>query len=800
MSSATDVAALKWVTVNDAVRTLPPVRPAVTPVLDPRFRPAALAWRAFEQRAPRHRAPGPGRASRSSRDGGAVSQFAADLHARERARRGRRTSGCWSGWSSSRCGPTAATASTSSAGRAGRAGCARTFATAPTGRFDSEIVGERVYGHPDRDRGRRTSCRPSARARTALGGHLDGCRIGFDLGGSDRKVAAIIDGRVVCSEETEWDPYHQPDPQYHWDGIMDSLRRAADAPAARRRDRRQRRRRLRRQPGEVRVAVPRRARPTCSRGACGTCSSISARLERRPVRRRQRRRRDRAARLDVAARRRRARASRSAPAPRAATSPPTGASPLAERDRLRPHRLPRRCPARRVVGRHRLLRAVPVAAGGGASAAGRRGIELSPAMPLPAQLKRGAGADAGGDPRAARHLPDARRLPRLRAGPLRERLRLPSRAACSGAVTTGPGGDVMLDMAREVLRADFPELAARVIAAHARREGEAPRPGHRRRQPAWRATNRLSSASESARDDSAEIPIEELQKGVRVVTMAARARLGGRPRRVYPAREAGGPMGCAGRYAKEVWGTAFAAQQAAHLRADHRGRHRGDGAARDADVVARPDVERLAGGRRVQLAHEVRDVVAGVAILVENSIPQERLRLVRGLRRTPSSRLGSGRRRCSRATAPCWSCPTTSGSTTRCSLNQLAPVQDISRLRVDVPTDVGESVDEARRDRERGRTSVTRTRQPPPTVRLEAIEPGAFRFSWSLGARCSPPAASPPTCGARDLARLRRARAPVRDQHLRRQHASCPRRRTRTAPNRPPRPWSTRSRRRAGRA
>ena len=58
-----------------------------------------------------------------------------------------------------------------------------------------------------------------------LGRHLEGCRIGFDLGGSDRKVAAVIDGRVVFSDETVWDPYHKPDPQYHFDGIMDSLPR-----------------------------------------------------------------------------------------------------------------------------------------------------------------------------------------------------------------------------------------------------------------------------------------------------------------------------------------------------------------------------------------------------------------------------------------------------------------------------------------------------------------------------------------------------------------------------------------------
>ena len=31
----------------------------------------------------------------------------------------------------------------------------------------------------------------------AIGGHLDGCRIGFDAGGSDRKVSAVIDGEGI---------------------------------------------------------------------------------------------------------------------------------------------------------------------------------------------------------------------------------------------------------------------------------------------------------------------------------------------------------------------------------------------------------------------------------------------------------------------------------------------------------------------------------------------------------------------------------------------------------------------------
>lgn len=54
-----------------------------------------------------------------------------------------------------------------------------------------------------------------------------GCRIGFDLGGSDRKCAALIDGEVVFSEEIKWNPYFESDPSYHVNGIRDSLKRAA---------------------------------------------------------------------------------------------------------------------------------------------------------------------------------------------------------------------------------------------------------------------------------------------------------------------------------------------------------------------------------------------------------------------------------------------------------------------------------------------------------------------------------------------------------------------------------------------
>lgn len=61
----------------------------------------------------------------------------------------------------------------------------------------------------------------------AIGGHMEGCRIGFDAGGSDRKVSAVIDGKTVYSEEVVWHPKTEPDPQYHFDGIVEAFRTAA---------------------------------------------------------------------------------------------------------------------------------------------------------------------------------------------------------------------------------------------------------------------------------------------------------------------------------------------------------------------------------------------------------------------------------------------------------------------------------------------------------------------------------------------------------------------------------------------
>ena len=62
----------------------------------------------------------------------------------------------------------------------------------------------------------------------AVGRHLGGCRIGFDAGGSDRKVSAVIDGEPVFSEEVVWYPKVTEDPDYHYEGIVSALKSAAE--------------------------------------------------------------------------------------------------------------------------------------------------------------------------------------------------------------------------------------------------------------------------------------------------------------------------------------------------------------------------------------------------------------------------------------------------------------------------------------------------------------------------------------------------------------------------------------------
>jgi predicted NBD/HSP70 family sugar kinase len=104
----------------------------------------------------------------------------------------------------------------------------RTYAPQGERAFDWKFIGQSVHGRPLTIQTASFESTPAEReTATPLGRHLEGCRIGFDLGASDRKCAAVLDGEVIFSEEIAWDPSVQSDPQYHFDGIHDSLKRAA---------------------------------------------------------------------------------------------------------------------------------------------------------------------------------------------------------------------------------------------------------------------------------------------------------------------------------------------------------------------------------------------------------------------------------------------------------------------------------------------------------------------------------------------------------------------------------------------
>ncbi|WP_251231646.1 ROK family protein [Adlercreutzia aquisgranensis] len=93
--------------------------------------------------------------------------------------------------------------------------------------FDYQFVGD-VYEKPLEVIACTDETFPAANeSAKAIGGHLKGCRIGFDAGGSDRKVSAVIDGEPVYSEEVVWFPKITEDPEYHFNEIVTAFKTAA---------------------------------------------------------------------------------------------------------------------------------------------------------------------------------------------------------------------------------------------------------------------------------------------------------------------------------------------------------------------------------------------------------------------------------------------------------------------------------------------------------------------------------------------------------------------------------------------
>ncbi len=104
----------------------------------------------------------------------------------------------------------------------------RTYAPDGARAFDYHFMGEKVYQQTFTV----MPCAPEEvpaehESEKSLGRHLDGCRIGFDLGASDLKVSAVVDGQPVFSEEIVWEPRKNTDPTYHYEKILAALKMAA---------------------------------------------------------------------------------------------------------------------------------------------------------------------------------------------------------------------------------------------------------------------------------------------------------------------------------------------------------------------------------------------------------------------------------------------------------------------------------------------------------------------------------------------------------------------------------------------
>jgi predicted NBD/HSP70 family sugar kinase len=202
------------------------VEPRFLPPLDADFRPAVLANRAFQQEVESSGAGVP-LVLGLERPGGSRSRFETRVfpagHARSEAnltyaeRLFKFLLWQQGGWKAYVGGPRSIGNYLSSC-----------YAPGGAREFDFHFMGQDVYEKTFTV----VSCAPEkvpteSVCETPLGRHLDGYRIGFDLGASDRKVSAVVDGEAVYSEEVVWEPRTQSDPAYHYREIMAALKMAA---------------------------------------------------------------------------------------------------------------------------------------------------------------------------------------------------------------------------------------------------------------------------------------------------------------------------------------------------------------------------------------------------------------------------------------------------------------------------------------------------------------------------------------------------------------------------------------------
>jgi predicted NBD/HSP70 family sugar kinase len=202
------------------------VEPGVRPPLDPGFRPAVLANRAFQEEVEQSRSGTP-LVLGLQRPGGPVSRYETRVFGSDHPRAGANLFYAdrllkfllWQrgAWRVHVGGP-----------RQIGESLAGDYAAEGGRSLDADLLGRQVYQRPFT----LVPCTPEdvpagREAERPLGRHLDGCRIGFDLGASDLKISAVVDGQAIYSEEVVWEPRHQTDPGYHYQILMSAIRSAA---------------------------------------------------------------------------------------------------------------------------------------------------------------------------------------------------------------------------------------------------------------------------------------------------------------------------------------------------------------------------------------------------------------------------------------------------------------------------------------------------------------------------------------------------------------------------------------------
>lgn len=102
------------------------------------------------------------------------------------------------------------------------------YNTHPYGIFDRDFMTE-IYGIPFEIISSHFESVPvEVRQQIPIASSLNGARIGFDAGGSDMKICAVLDGEVYFHEEIVWLPKVNADSQYHVRHIKQAIQKAVN--------------------------------------------------------------------------------------------------------------------------------------------------------------------------------------------------------------------------------------------------------------------------------------------------------------------------------------------------------------------------------------------------------------------------------------------------------------------------------------------------------------------------------------------------------------------------------------------